>query len=103
MKEQLTLSSCGAVNLQTTNSNHRPNIIARDERFCLSRQGSNGRRRPWCRFTSGCRSRSPAELLYTEDFNTNGDGTRYTTRGTGVVLLTVEGNQEPAYWNHNTG
>ena len=45
---------------------------------------------------------SDAELLYTEDFNTNGDGTRYTTRGTGVVLLNVEGNQEPAYWNHNS-
>ncbi len=45
---------------------------------------------------------SHAELLYTENFNTNGDGTRYTTRGTGVVLLTIEGNQEPAYWNHNT-
>ena len=46
--------------------------------------------------------RSSAELLYTENFNTNGDGIRYTTRGTGVVLLTVEGNQEPAYWNRST-
>ena len=45
---------------------------------------------------------SRAELLYTENFNTNGDGTRYSTKGTGVVLLNVEGNQEPAYWNHNT-
>lgn len=45
---------------------------------------------------------SHAELLYTEDFNTNGDGTRYTTRGTGAVLLTVEGNQEAAYWNRST-
>ena len=38
--------------------------------------------------------RSSAELLYTENFNTNGDGIRYTTRGTGVVLLTVEGTTE---------
>jgi hypothetical protein len=44
----------------------------------------------------------PGELLYTEDFNSNGDGVRYMTRGTGVVLLTVEGNQEAAYWHHNT-
>ncbi|MDB6135841.1 MAG: hypothetical protein JWM59_4084 [Verrucomicrobiales bacterium] len=45
---------------------------------------------------------SHAELLHTEDFNTNGDGIRYTTGGAGVVLLTVEGNQEPAYWNRST-
>lgn len=42
------------------------------------------------------------QLIYTENFNTNGDGTRYTTRGTGVVLLAVEGNQEAAYWAYNT-
>lgn len=43
-----------------------------------------------------------SQLLYTEDFNTDGEGTRYTSRGRGLVLLTVEGNQEAAYWTHSS-
>ena len=42
------------------------------------------------------------QLIYTEDFNTDGDGTRYTTRGRGLVLLSIEGNQEPSYWTHSS-
>jgi len=50
----------------------------------------------------GLQSSSNAQLLYTEDFNTDGEGTRYTSRGRGFVFLTIEGNQEPSYWTHSS-
>ncbi len=43
-----------------------------------------------------------AQLIYTETFNTDGDGTRYTSRGKGLVLLIIEGNPEPSYWTHSS-
>ncbi|MBL9128494.1 MAG: hypothetical protein JNL97_12645, partial [Verrucomicrobiales bacterium] len=52
--------------------------------------------------TLGAHPGAHAQLLYTEDFNTDGEGTRYTSRGRGLVLLTVEGNQEPSYWTHSS-
>lgn len=46
-----------------------------------------------------------AQLLYTEDFNTNGEGTRYFSEGQGVVnkngqVVPVPGG--PSYWARNT-
>ncbi len=37
-------------------------------------------------------------LLYREDFNTDGDGVRYTVGGRGMNLGLVDG---PSYWEHN--
>ncbi len=43
-----------------------------------------------------------AQLIYQEDFNTDGDGTRYTTAGRGLILLNIENNKEPSYWTHSS-
>lgn len=42
---------------------------------------------------------SQAQLLYTEDFNTSGEGSRYTTQGGGVVP--GSDTTGPAYWARN--